>query len=73
MTTNTSTALTTGGTSGIGCATANKLAQLGTHVLVWGAMRSAERRQSTNSCSGRQSGFYFVWSTRYSERTRRGE
>lgn len=36
-----STALVTGGTSGIGRATANKLAQLGIHVLVVG--RNAER------------------------------
>src|ERR1700736_751443 len=41
MTDNTSTALITGGTSGIGLATAKKLAQLGIHVLVVG--RSAER------------------------------
>ncbi|HEX4543944.1 MAG TPA: SDR family oxidoreductase [Candidatus Acidoferrum sp.] len=41
MTINTSTALITGGTSGIGRATANKLAQLGMHVLVVG--RNAER------------------------------
>src|ERR1700757_129228 len=41
MTTNTSTALITGGTSGIGRATAKKLAQLGIHVLVVG--RNAER------------------------------
>ncbi len=41
MTPNTSTALITGGTSGIGRATANKLAQLGIHVLVVG--RDAER------------------------------
>ncbi|MGA7293827.1 MAG: SDR family oxidoreductase [Terriglobales bacterium] len=38
---NVSTALVTGGTSGIGRATANKLAQLGIHVLVVG--RNAER------------------------------
>ena len=43
--TNTSTALITGGTSGIGRATANKLAQLGTHVLVVG--RDAERGKKT--------------------------
>ena len=36
MTDPTSTALVTGGTSGIGRATANKLAQLGIHVLVVG-------------------------------------
>ena len=41
MTTNAPTALITGGTSGIGRATANKLAQLGIHVLVVG--RNAER------------------------------
>jgi NAD(P)-dependent dehydrogenase (short-subunit alcohol dehydrogenase family) len=43
--TNTSTALITGGTSGIGRATANKLAQLGIHVLVVG--RDAERGKKT--------------------------
>ncbi len=41
MTNSISTALITGGTSGIGRATANKLAQLGIHVLVVG--RNAER------------------------------
>ena len=41
MTSTTSTALVTGGTSGIGLATARKLAQLGIHVLVVG--RNAER------------------------------
>jgi NAD(P)-dependent dehydrogenase (short-subunit alcohol dehydrogenase family) len=41
MTTDTSIALITGGTSGIGRATANKLAQLGIHVFVVG--RNAER------------------------------
>ena len=40
-----STALVTGGTSGIGRATANKLAQLGIHVMVVG--RSAERGKKT--------------------------
>jgi NAD(P)-dependent dehydrogenase (short-subunit alcohol dehydrogenase family) len=45
MTTNTLTALITGGTSGIGRATANKLAQLGIHVLVVG--RNAERGKKT--------------------------
>src|SRR5579862_5295514 len=41
MAVNTSTALVTGGTSGIGLATARKLAQLGIYVLVVG--RNAER------------------------------
>src|SRR5260370_40052874 len=41
MTDNNSTALITGGTSGIGRATARKLAQLGIHVVVVG--RNAER------------------------------
>jgi NAD(P)-dependent dehydrogenase (short-subunit alcohol dehydrogenase family) len=45
MTSNTSTALITGGTSGIGRATANKLAQLGMHVLVVG--RNRERGEKT--------------------------
>lgn len=45
MTSNTSTALVTGGTSGIGRATAMKLAQLGIHVLVVG--RNAERGKKT--------------------------
>jgi len=45
MTNDTSTALITGGTSGIGRATANKLAQLGIHVLVVG--RNAERGKNT--------------------------
>jgi NAD(P)-dependent dehydrogenase (short-subunit alcohol dehydrogenase family) len=45
MTNSTSTALITGGTSGIGRATAKKLALLGIHVLVVG--RSAERGNST--------------------------
>ncbi len=45
MTSKTSTALITGGTSGIGRATANKLAQLGIHVLVVG--RNAERGKKT--------------------------
>ena len=45
MTTNSSTALITGGTSGIGRATADKLAQLGFHVLVVG--RNAERGNKT--------------------------
>ena len=41
----TSTALITGGTSGIGRATADKLAQLGIHILVVG--RNAERGKKT--------------------------
>jgi NAD(P)-dependent dehydrogenase (short-subunit alcohol dehydrogenase family) len=45
MTSNTATALITGGTSGIGRAAANKLAQLGIHVLVVG--RNAERGEET--------------------------
>src|SRR5438876_10648993 len=45
MTTNSSTALITGGTSGIGRAAANKLAQLGIHVLVVG--RNVERGEKT--------------------------
>src|SRR3984957_5550473 len=45
MTSDTSTALITGGTSGIGRATAKKLAQLGIHVLVVG--RNAERGKDT--------------------------
>lgn len=45
MTTKTSTALITGGTSGIGRATAGKLAQLGFHVLVVG--RNKERGEKT--------------------------
>ena len=45
MSTNGSTALITGGTSGIGRATANKLARLGIHVLVVG--RDVERGNKT--------------------------
>jgi NAD(P)-dependent dehydrogenase (short-subunit alcohol dehydrogenase family) len=45
MTENTVTALITGGTSGIGRATANQLARLGIHVLVVG--RNAERGKTT--------------------------
>src|ERR1700687_1019835 len=45
MTTNSSIALITGGTSGIGRAVANKLAQVGIHVLVVG--RNAERGEKT--------------------------
>jgi len=47
MTTNSTTALITGGTSGIGRATANKLAQLGIHVLIVG--RNVERGDKTVS------------------------
>jgi NAD(P)-dependent dehydrogenase (short-subunit alcohol dehydrogenase family) len=45
MAANSSTALITGGTSGIGRATANKLAQIGIHVLVVG--RNVERGEKT--------------------------
>jgi NAD(P)-dependent dehydrogenase (short-subunit alcohol dehydrogenase family) len=45
MTNDNLTALITGGTSGIGRATANKLAELGIHVLVVG--RNAERGKKT--------------------------
>ncbi|HEY6345446.1 MAG TPA: SDR family oxidoreductase [Bryobacteraceae bacterium] len=45
MTSNTATALITGGTSGIGRATANKMARLGIHVLVVG--RNADRGKNT--------------------------
>ncbi len=45
MSTNSLTALITGGTSGIGRAAANKLAQLGIHVIVIG--RNAERGEKT--------------------------
>ena len=45
MPTNSSIALITGGTSGIGRAVANKLGQLGIHVLVVG--RNAERSEKT--------------------------
>ena len=45
MTTNPSTALITGGTSGIGRAAAYKLAQLGIHVIVVG--RNSERGEKT--------------------------
>ncbi len=47
MNVNVSTALITGGTSGIGRATANKLAQLGIHVIVVG--RNAGRGEKTVS------------------------
>src|SRR6059036_1391584 len=45
MSTNSSTALITGGTSGIGRSVANKLAALGIHVIAVG--RNAERGQKT--------------------------
>src|SRR5256714_13009264 len=45
MTTNPLTALITGGTSGIGRSAANKLAQLGIHIIVVG--RNAERGEKT--------------------------
>jgi NAD(P)-dependent dehydrogenase (short-subunit alcohol dehydrogenase family) len=43
----TTTALVTGGTSGIGRAVANKLGQMGVHVLVVG--RNAERGEKTTA------------------------
>ncbi|HET8666934.1 MAG TPA: SDR family oxidoreductase [Terriglobales bacterium] len=55
---NASTALITGGTSGIGRATANKLAQLGIHVLVVG--RNVERGEKTVAeirAAGREAGY----------------
>ncbi len=45
MATDSSTALITGGTSGIGRAAANKLSQLGIHVVVVG--RHVERGEKT--------------------------
>ena len=45
MSTNSSTALITGGTSGIGRAVTNKLAALGIHVIVVG--RDVERGKKT--------------------------
>ena len=45
MTINSATALITGGTSGIGRASADKLAKLGSHVIVVG--RNAERSERT--------------------------
>ena len=45
MSTDSLTALITGGTSGIGRATADKLAQLGIHVIVVG--RNTERGEKT--------------------------
>jgi NAD(P)-dependent dehydrogenase (short-subunit alcohol dehydrogenase family) len=45
MATHSSTALITGGTSGIGPAAANKLAHLGIHVIVLG--RNTERGEKT--------------------------
>ena len=45
MATNSTTALITGGTSGIGRVTANKLAQSGVHVLIVG--RNLERGDQT--------------------------
>nr|UXE45562.1 hypothetical protein Hi04_10k_c4998_00005 [uncultured bacterium] len=60
MVTNSSTALITGGTSGIGRAVANKLAQLGIHIIVVG--RSAERGEKAVAeirAAGGQGEFYF--------------
>src|SRR2546430_16429217 len=47
MSANPSTALITGGTSGIGRSVANKLTALGIHVIVVG--RNAERGQKTDA------------------------
>ncbi len=52
MATNSSIALITGGTSGIGREVANKLARLGIHVLVVG--RNAERGEKTVAKSVQQ-------------------
>src|SRR5438046_6527338 len=54
MSTNPSTALITGGTSGIGRSVANKLAALGIHVIAVG--RNAERGQKTVAESGAAGG-----------------
>ena len=53
-------ALITGGTSGIGRAAANKLAQLGIHVMVVG--RNTERGEKTIAeiRARRQGGFYLI-------------
>ena len=55
MSTNSSTALITGGTSGIGRAAANKLAQQGIHVIVVGrdAARGKETVAETRSAGGK--------------------
>jgi len=45
MATDSSTVLITGGTSGIGRATANKLAQVGIHVIVVGRDSKQEARR----------------------------
>ena len=59
MTSDSSTALITGGTSGIGRATANKLVQLGIHAVVVG--RNAEREKQSMKFGGRrQSGFHYL-------------
>jgi NAD(P)-dependent dehydrogenase (short-subunit alcohol dehydrogenase family) len=55
------TALITGGTSGIGRAVANKLAQLGIHVVVVG--RNEERGEKAVAeirASGGQTGLHFI-------------
>jgi NAD(P)-dependent dehydrogenase (short-subunit alcohol dehydrogenase family) len=66
MTTNVSTAVITGGTSGIGRAAAKKLAQLGIHVIVVG--RNAERGEKTvaeiRAAGGRQMLFRPTFTTR---------
>ena len=71
MTSNTSTALVTGGTSGIGRATAMKLAQLGIHVVVVG--RNAERGKKTveeiRAAEARRISFLPIFRTRRARAT----
>jgi NAD(P)-dependent dehydrogenase (short-subunit alcohol dehydrogenase family) len=66
MTTNSSIALITGGTSGIGRAVADKLAELGIHVLVVG--RNAERGEKTvaeiSAAGGKADLFRLTFETR---------
>ena len=74
MATNSLTALITGGTSGIGRATAKKLAKLGIHVLVVG--RNTKRGDETLGeirTAGGKADFISSDSSRYAERARSGE